>query len=94
MVKFNKLILDGAAWNKYYDSIVAEYANKCHTMKRFDCYENIKSKKLSEVQSNERKTIAKHLFYDAPDCVVKIFGASGYVATGVFALISALVIMF
>jgi len=94
VIEIYNIILDENAWKDYHNILLTQLKNKCHTRNRFNCYENTDAQKLSALKAEERKTTQAQFYYNAPDCVVKIFGASSYIVTGLFALFSAIIIIF
>ena len=61
------------AWKERIQFIGDSANNNCHTLSRFDCYENNNYDFYVKERTHESKTTEAHLFYNSIDCSFKMF---------------------
>ena len=65
-------------WNERI-KFIADFANNnCHTLSRFNCYEQNSMKDFIKIKQHDKKTIDAHLFYKAVPCAEKMFSSGNY----------------
>jgi hypothetical protein len=79
-------------WKKYLKLLNKKYDNECHTIKRFECYDELSQSQLDDLFYYERETKKAHLYYNSSNCIIKIL-SNGFISYNNILLSLLLVIL-
>ncbi len=85
------MFLDPSDWKNYYKTVAKRLNNKCHTLGRDKCYDELTEEQYREESSAGVKAAHAHLFYKSPSCSVALGGS--LLKFSIYGLISLLSIL-
>lgn len=62
------IILGTEDWRSYFTTYFKRLNNKCHTLQRFTCYEDLTEQQYRDESKYAGKSVNAHLFYNSVPC--------------------------